>query len=255
MEQVFCSGITSRGRRCKFKGGASEGSHYYCHHHRSSSPTVTTISPSSTHPSHIRPDRTMVTRPIPRPRPPINRTPQLPARPILPPINQTSQLSFRSRKVLAKPPILPKAEPGTNQYMKDDCPVCLENVKISEDCILVCKHALHLECAKPLINACCPICRHTFVSEDGSTNCCLSQTDLNQIHRKNHSFINQQSEEQSELVAQNMGEPTRGFSHRQGQYIIHQFYGISTLMVENTGSGEIVLVDGNTRAHPHELFQ
>lgn len=68
-----------------------------------------------------------------------------------------------------------------------NCPVCLDDVIKDDDCNLICKHTIHIECAKQLHDNICPICRLEISYNDK-----ISAKDINNINKQKNKDKEQQ---------------------------------------------------------------
>lgn len=57
---------------------------------------------------------------------------------------------------------------GSLETSRDECPICLSDIYKQNECILPCKHCLHVHCVLQLsesdLNTCCPLCRKDIPS-------------------------------------------------------------------------------------------
>jgi Ring finger domain len=75
--------------------------------------------------------------------------------------------------------------------LPSDCPICLDNVKTSDNADFACGHAIHIDCAKQLHNNQCPVCRAEISTKK------LSKKEINTIKEK---YKNDKNTENTRLL-------------------------------------------------------
>jgi len=98
--------------------------------------------------------------------------------------------------------------------LPSDCPICLDNVKTSDNADFACGHAIHIDCAKQLHNNQCPVCRAEISTKK------LSKKEINTIKEK---YKNDKNTENTRLLREllaNDPENNRGhFGPVDGDFV------------------------------------